>query len=178
MASDKRAVPMPLGHEFKQWAEKPDYIWCMAQVPDGPGYLRICRQIKEAHIATPAEPTPEPWRLRLICCGRDDGELFFPTGDAADAAREAYMSGVGVATFGYSSTSAESGHRRAAIKELVAPAQPHPAPDLCAHRDLHFLGKNRGVYCRFCGSTWRRSKTPKGHSHLMLTAERQTDGVL
>lgn len=37
---------LPLGHEFKQWVEKPDYLWCMEQVPDGPGYLRICRRAR------------------------------------------------------------------------------------------------------------------------------------
>ena len=56
--------PLPLGHEFTQWVEKPNYVWCMAQIPDGPGYLRICRQTKEAH--EPAEREPKPFLDLLV----------------------------------------------------------------------------------------------------------------
>lgn len=48
---------------------------------------------------------------------------------------------------------------------------------ICHHRDLHFLGRNKGVFCRFCGATWRRGKTAHG-AHLTLTDERQSVGVL
>lgn len=36
-------------HAFVGWAEKPDYKWCMAMVPDGPGFQRICRKTREEH---------------------------------------------------------------------------------------------------------------------------------
>lgn len=52
------------------------------------------------------------WRLRLVCCGRDDGIETFDTWDAADDFREAYTSGPGVAPNG--------GHDRAAILERAA----------------------------------------------------------
>lgn len=36
-------------HAFLQWSEKPDYKWCMAMVPDGLGFQRICRRTREEH---------------------------------------------------------------------------------------------------------------------------------
>jgi hypothetical protein len=48
--------------------------------------------------------------VKLICCGRDDGEFRARTWDEADAFREAYVSGVGVG---------KDGHQRAAIIERV-----------------------------------------------------------
>jgi hypothetical protein len=49
----------PTAHDFVQWAEKPDYKWCMAQVPDGPGWRRICRLTREEHAAS-SEPSAPP----------------------------------------------------------------------------------------------------------------------
>lgn len=46
-------------HVFVQWAGKPDYQWCMALVPDGPGWQRVCRKLKSdpihAQTVRPAE---------------------------------------------------------------------------------------------------------------------------
>lgn len=50
----------------------------------------------------------KPWRLRLVCCGRDDGEEFFATWEEADSFRQSYTSGPGVGM---------GGHDRAAILE-------------------------------------------------------------
>ena len=36
------------------------------------------------------------WRVRLICCGRDDGDVFRDTWGEADEFRQAYISGPGV----------------------------------------------------------------------------------
>lgn len=47
----------------------------------------------------------------------------------------------------------------------------------CSHGDLHYFGRNEGVYCRFCGKVWRRTRTENG-PHLMLTEEIRTAGVL
>lgn len=58
-----------------------------------------------------------PWRLRLICCGRDEGSVRFQTSEEADAFRESYTSGPGVHPNGYSAHETETGHKRAAIKE-------------------------------------------------------------
>ena len=66
-----------------------------------------------------------PWVLHLVCCGRDEGMLAFATRDQADAAREAYTSGQGVADHGYSADASGSDHRRAAIL--------YTAPGLLSH---------------------------------------------
>ena len=42
------------------------------------------------------ESVHKPWRLALICCGRDDGVEWFATYEEADAFRESYTSGPGV----------------------------------------------------------------------------------
>lgn len=55
------------------------------------------------------------WLCRLVCCGRDDGVVECESWEQADAFREAYTSGVGVALHGYSAPTYESGHRRAVI---------------------------------------------------------------
>jgi len=57
----------------------------------------------------------KPWLLKLICCGRDDGEEQFATWEEADRFREASTSGEGIAEHGYSAQADEPGHRRAAI---------------------------------------------------------------
>ena len=61
------------------------------------------------------------WLCRLVCCGRDDGVVECESWEQADAFREAYTSGVGVALHGYSAPAYESGHRRAVIvtQEMV-----------------------------------------------------------
>ena len=46
------------------------------------------------------------WKLRLICCGRDDGEWFFDTWEEADRFRDSYTNAYG--------------HDRAAILERAA----------------------------------------------------------
>lgn len=56
----------------------------------------------------------KPWRLKLICCGRDDGTETFATREQADAFREAYTSGPSVDPHGYSAAY-PNGHQRAAI---------------------------------------------------------------
>lgn len=65
-----------------------------------------------------------PWRLRLMCCGRDEGEQRFATGIEADGYRDGYISGPAVAEHGYSSHAGEPGHRRAAIKEYAPENSP------------------------------------------------------
>lgn len=63
------------------------------------------------------ETKPEPvWRLRLICCGRDDGDIFRDTWDEADQFRQAYTSGPGVAAPGQLHI---GGHVRAGIIERI-----------------------------------------------------------
>lgn len=52
------------------------------------------------------------WRLRLICCGRDDGTEAFDTWNEADSFRESYTSGEGVGA---------DGHDRAAVIEETLP---------------------------------------------------------
>ena len=65
------------------------------------------------------------WLCRLVCCGRDDGVVECESWEQADAFREAYTSGVGVALHGYSAPLYESGHRRAVIvtQELPQPKE-------------------------------------------------------
>lgn len=55
----------------------------------------------------------------------------------------------------------------------------------CGHNDLHYLrggrrGEQRGIFCRLCGATWRRTRIyGRGFtSHLLLVDEVQHDGVL
>lgn len=48
---------------------------------------------------------PARWKLRLICCGRDDGAAWFATWEEADRFRESYV--------------LAAGHDRAAILEAV-----------------------------------------------------------
>lgn len=75
------------------------------------------------------------WRLRLICCGHDDGTETFDTWDQADAFRESYTSGEGVG---------DGGHDRAAVIEENLP----PALTLRARR---WIG--RSVATAHIGST-------------------------
>lgn len=51
---------------------------------------------------TPATAGVKPWRLQLICCGRDDGTFGFDTDAEAEAFRAVY-------------TDPKSGHERVAI---------------------------------------------------------------
>lgn len=48
-------------HKFVQWKEQPGYLWCMAYVPDGPGWLRLCRGVKTApqHLEVKADAGAE-----------------------------------------------------------------------------------------------------------------------
>lgn len=63
------------------------------------------------------------WRLRLVCCGRDDGIAYFGSEDDAESFRNSYTSGSGVDPRGYSAPEyGSAGHRRAAIKEYVGGA--------------------------------------------------------
>lgn len=59
----------------------------------------------------------DEWRVRLVCCGRDDGVVTFLSWEEADAFRDAYVQGAGVAEHGYSAAHHEPGHRRAGIIE-------------------------------------------------------------
>jgi hypothetical protein len=59
----------------------------------------------------------EIWRVRLICCGRDDGDIFRDTWQEADEFRNAYTSGAGVRHF--NGRYWESGHDRAGIIERI-----------------------------------------------------------
>jgi len=62
------------------------------------------------------------WRVRLICCGRDDGDIFRDTWDEADEFRQQYTSGAGVRHF---DRIWHDGHDRAGIIEAIgAPALP------------------------------------------------------
>lgn len=56
--------------------------------------------------------TAARWRLRLICCGRDDGTETFDAWEDADAFRESYTTGPGVGL---------DDHDRAAIIEENPP---------------------------------------------------------
>ena len=59
------------------------------------------------------------WRLRLVCCGREDGSEEFRTWAEADSFRESYTSGPAVHPRGYSGETGDGfcGHQRAAILE-------------------------------------------------------------
>lgn len=56
------------------------------------------------------------WRVRLICCGRNDGDIFRDTWEEADQFRQAYTSGPGVAAPGQLR---HGGHVRAGIIERI-----------------------------------------------------------
>lgn len=58
------------------------------------------------------------WELKLICCGLDDGIMYFSTEEQVEEFREYYTSGAGVNEHGYSAHPAENGHKRAAIKSF------------------------------------------------------------
>jgi hypothetical protein len=55
------------------------------------------------------------WRVRLICCGRDAGDIFRDTWEEADEFRQAYTSGAGVRGPDWPL----GGHDRAGIIERV-----------------------------------------------------------
>jgi hypothetical protein len=56
------------------------------------------------------------WRVRLICCGRDDGEIWRDTWEEADQFRQDYTSGAGV---GDPQRPWHGGHIRAGIVECI-----------------------------------------------------------
>lgn len=71
------------------------------------------------------------WRVRLICCGRNDGEYLAETWDEADAFRESYTGRDDVGTIdphGYSGTGWD-GHQRAGIIERMEEIDPSPNAD-------------------------------------------------
>jgi hypothetical protein len=57
------------------------------------------------------------WRVRLICCGRDDGDIFRETWKEADEFRNSYTSGPGVRHF--DGRAWRDGHDRAGIIERI-----------------------------------------------------------
>ena len=65
-----------------------------------------------------ANPAPI-WKVRLICCGRDDGTEQFSTWGEADAFRCSYTRGPGVAD---PTQPWRGGHDRAAIIERAGVA--------------------------------------------------------
>ena len=64
------------------------------------------------------------WRVRLTCCGRDEGVIQTHTWEEADALREGYTSGPGVHPQGYSAPPHSDGHRRSAVIEKISKEQP------------------------------------------------------
>lgn len=60
----------------------------------------------------PDAPSGAKWRVRLVCCGREDGIEVFDTWEAANAFREDYTTGVGVAR-----SPEHRGHQRSAVME-------------------------------------------------------------
>lgn len=66
----------------------------------------------------------EAWRVDLTCCGRDAGSVSAETWEKAEAFRESYTTGPGVAPHGYSSCPTESGHHRSGVirRVLILPA--------------------------------------------------------
>ena len=68
----------------------------------------------ERPIATPPNL---PWRIRLICCGHDDGAWYALTWEQAEKFRDSYTSGAAVNLHGYSAEGHEPGHKRAGIIE-------------------------------------------------------------
>jgi len=57
------------------------------------------------------------WRVRLICCGRDAGDIFRDTWEEADQFRQSYTSGGGVRHF--NGRYWVDGHDRAGIIEAI-----------------------------------------------------------
>lgn len=57
----------------------------------------------------------KPWRVRLVCCGRDCGFQYADTWDEADKFREGYCTETGAEPHGYGGRG--FGHRRAGIIE-------------------------------------------------------------
>lgn len=57
----------------------------------------------------------KPWIVKLVCCGRDDGEYRADTYEEAYYFRESYTNGVSVNPHGYSAGEHEPGHKRAGI---------------------------------------------------------------
>lgn len=55
------------------------------------------------------------WRVRLICCGRDAGDILRDTWEEADQFRQDYTSGAGVRGPGWPF----GGHDRAGIIERI-----------------------------------------------------------
>ena len=105
-----------------------------------------------------APPKPEMdgatlkrWRVRLICCGRDDGIMSFDTYEEAEAFRETYTSGPGVHTLGYSAPEHSSGHRRAAIISEAPREEPTP-------KKLHVMGDRKST--RLNSSHIQKSRMP------------------
>ena len=56
------------------------------------------------------------WRVRLICCGRDAGDIFRDTWEEADQFRQDFISGTGV---GNPRKPWLGGHIRAGILERI-----------------------------------------------------------
>ena len=42
----------------------------------------------------------------------------------------------------------------------------------CEHRDLHYLQKRQGLFCRYCGATWKSVRRINMGSHLILSDEK------
>ncbi len=59
------------------------------------------------------------WKLRMVCCGRDDGTMYFETWEEADSFRESYIKGQAVDPHGYSGSG--PGHQRAAVLSREEP---------------------------------------------------------
>ena len=91
-------------------------------------------------VPTPPAQEAQPawWRVHLICCGRDDGYVHFPTWEDADRFRDDYTRGPGVHPNGYSAPEHAHGHKRAAIVEALYALPPDAARrirELEAERD-------------------------------------------
>lgn len=65
------------------------------------------------------------WELQLICCGRDDGSEKFDTWETADAFRNSYTSGPGIAG---------DGHDRAAVLKVAA--ESHRQPETTVNTEM------------------------------------------
>lgn len=79
--------------------------------------------------ATPQhETTDKPWRVRLICCGRDDGTAHFATRGEAEVMRSSYI--------------AAEGHDRAAIITGPADQQRQDTADTLAEYLTAMLADN------------------------------------
>ena len=63
------------------------------------------------------ESTVAAWRVRLICCGRDAGDVMRDTWEEADQFRQDFTSGAGVRHF--NGRYWVSGHDRAGIVERI-----------------------------------------------------------